>query len=140
MPTPPDAGDIPTGTGELVLVIDDEVEVRTTIRRVLERAGYRVMEVSGGHDAVTAIEEHPDIAMVITDMMMPGLDGPATIRALRRVRRDVVIIATSGVHDRGNPTGLAELGVEHFLSKPFNVATLLQTVDTALHGDTERPD
>jgi CheY-like chemotaxis protein len=70
---------------------------------------------------------------VITDMMMPVMDGPATIRALRDMRADVRIIAASGLHGRGNDVHVSSIkSVRHFLAKPYTAGELLAALKAAL--------
>ena len=59
----------------LVLVVDDEAAVRRALRRLLERAGHRVVEAESGTAALAALSAEPDIAVVVSDVIMPGLDG-----------------------------------------------------------------
>jgi two-component system, cell cycle sensor histidine kinase and response regulator CckA len=99
-------------------------------RRMLEAFGYRVLLASDGAQAVAVYAKHKDeIAVVLTDMMMPVMDGPATIRALRAMRPDVRIIAASGLHGR---EVVASAGVPIFLSKPYSAETLLTALRRVL--------
>ena len=78
-------------------------------------------------------ERKDEIAAVLTDMMMPVMDGPATIRALRTMQPDVRIIAASGLHGRGaDPHEGASASVRHFLPKPYTAATLLTVLRQVL--------
>ena len=119
--------ELPRGNGELILVVDDEPSVRTIARRMLEAFGYRVaLAPDGAQAAAIYADRKHEIAAVITDMMMPVMDGPATIRALKGIRADVRIIAVSGLHGRGtDPHEGASASVRHFLPKPYTAATLL---------------
>jgi PAS domain S-box-containing protein len=119
--------ELPRGNGELILVVDDEPSVRTIARRMLEAFGYRVALAPDGAQATAIYADRKDeIAAVITDMMMPVMDGPATIRALKGIRADVRIIAVSGLHGRGtDPHEGASASVRNFLPKPYTAATLL---------------
>jgi PAS domain S-box-containing protein len=131
------AADLPRGSGELILVVDDEAPVRFVTRRMLETYGYRVLLAADGSEAVALYEKQKgDIAAVITDMMMPVMDGPATIHALRAMQPDVRIIAASGLHGRGNdPHSASIASVSHFLPKPYTAATLLTTLKRVLTAD-----
>jgi PAS domain S-box-containing protein len=128
------SADLPRGSGELILVVDDEAPVRFVTRRMLETYGYRVLLAADGSEAVALYEkQNGDIAAVITDMMMPVMDGPATISALRAMRPDVRIIAASGLHGRGNdPHSASIASVRHFLSKPYTAETLLTALRRVL--------
>jgi PAS domain S-box-containing protein len=131
---PVKAADLPRGRGELILVVDDEAPVRSVTRRILEAFGYRVVLAGNGVEAMAVYGEQQDeIAAVITDMMMPVMDGPATIRALRNARADVRIIATSGLHGRpSDPASPANALVPYFLAKPYTAEALLTALRQAL--------
>jgi PAS domain S-box-containing protein len=124
------AVELPRGQGELILVVDDEAPVRMVTRRMLEAFGYRVLLASDGAQAVAVYAKQKDeIAVVLTDMMMPVMDGPATIRALRNMRADVRIIAASGLPGR---EVMASAAVSIFLSKPYSAETLLTALRRVL--------
>jgi PAS domain S-box-containing protein len=125
--------DIPSGNGELILVIDDEAAVREMTGTTLETFGYRVMTADNGATALGAFASHKDeIRVVITDMMMPVMDGPVTIRALQKLNPQVCIIASSGLTESIDAADLDQLGVKTFLIKPYDAKTLLKTVAQAL--------
>ena len=128
---------IPMGDGELILVVEDEVSLRDITRQTLESYGYRVMTALDGTDAVARyIEKKDEVRLVITDMMMPYLDGPATIRAIRRVNPASRIIATSGLMISEYAKEAKGLGVQAFLAKPYTAETLLQTIRRVLERTT----
>jgi PAS domain S-box-containing protein len=117
---------LPTGRGELILVVDDESSIREITRGTLETFGYRVLTAADGTEALAiyADKKH-DIAVVLTDMVMPFMDGPATIRALLRMNPSVKIIAASGLATGQNPGEGPLEGVQVFLSKPYTAEKLL---------------
>ncbi|MEX2621324.1 MAG: ATP-binding protein [Egibacteraceae bacterium] len=128
-----DGASLPHGNGEVVLLIDDEGNVRSATRRTLETAGYRVIEASGGMEAVPLFKQRADdVAAVIVDMMMPQMDGPATIQALFEHRADLPVIAVTGLIVSREVARATNLGVEHFLAKPFTAGALLTTLHTLL--------
>jgi CheY-like chemotaxis protein len=123
----------------LILVIDDEATVREIARTTLESFGYRVMTADNGATALGAFAKHRDeISLVITDMMMPVMDGALTIRALQKLNPQVPVIASSGLSEsiekgnKGARDDLGQLGVRTFLVKPYGAVTLLETVAQAL--------
>jgi CheY-like chemotaxis protein len=73
-----------------------------------------------------------EIAVVLTDMAMPIMDGPATIRALKQINPAVKIIAASGLNANGGVAKVSGAGVKHFLTKPYTAATLLRTMRAIL--------
>lgn len=121
--------ELPRGNGEWVLVIDDEASVRSITSQTLEAFGYRVRTAPDGAAGIAEYAQHSaEIALVLTDMMMPVMDGMATIRALMVLNPDVKIIAASGFSAKGSEADAVKLGVLAFLSKPYTAATLLQTL------------
>jgi two-component system cell cycle sensor histidine kinase/response regulator CckA len=125
--------DLPTGNGELILVIDDEEAIRQITRSTLETFGYRVLLASDGTEAVARYAEHRnEVAVVLTDMLMPFMDGPATIRALQKMNPPVKIIAASGL-PASHKAGEASLeGIKIFLSKPYTAEKLLKALAEVL--------
>lgn len=124
---------LPRGEGEVILIIEDEILVRQVTRDTLEAYGYRVILAADGADGVALYASNKDeISLVITDMMMPVMDGPATIRILQRLNPSVRIIATSGLTSVDHIRQVTELGVSRFLSKPYTAETLLSTIRDAL--------
>ncbi len=118
--------EIPFGHGETILVVDDEAAIREIARQTLENFGYQVLTANDGAEAIALYaEQKNEIEAVLTDMMMPFMDGPATIRALHRLNPGVKIIATSGLDANGNMVESAGAGVRAYLSKPYTAEKLL---------------
>jgi two-component system, cell cycle sensor histidine kinase and response regulator CckA len=117
-----------------VLIVDDEENIRQITKGTLEKFGYQVLTADDGTEALAAYTEHRDkIALVLTDMAMPHMDGTATIRVLKKLNPALKIIAASGL---SSPEQLAEinaLGVNIFLSKPFTAEKLLVAISEALN-------
>lgn len=126
--------DLPLGNGELILVVDDEESIREITRGTLETFGYQVLTASDGTEALAIYADRKhDIAAVLTDMVMPFMDGPATIRALKKMNAEVKIIAASGL--TGNKTGDGRFeGIERFLSKPYTAEKLLKALAEILQN------
>jgi PAS domain S-box-containing protein len=125
--------EIPRGHGETILVVDDETPILATTQQTLESFGYRVMTAQDGAEAVAIYAQHRGtIAAVITDMVMPIMDGIATINALMRVNPQVLVIAASGLYSNGRVAKAAGAGVKHFLPKPYTAETLLVTLREVL--------
>ena len=120
---------LPLGQGELILVVDDEESIREITRGTLETFGYTVLTAADGTEALALYADNKnEIAVVLTDMVMPFMDGPATIRALQRMNPKVRIIAASGL-GAGQRAGEGALeGVSVFLNKPYTAEKLLNTL------------
>jgi PAS domain S-box-containing protein len=125
--------DLPLGHGELILVVDDEESIREITRGTLETFGYSVLTASDGTEALALYaDKKNEIAVVLTDMVMPFMDGSATIRALQRMNPEVRIIAASGL-GAGQRAGEGTLeGVSVFLNKPYTAEKLLKTLAQVL--------
>jgi PAS domain S-box-containing protein len=126
-----------TGHGELILVVDDEASICQITKQTLEAFGYRAITASDGTEAVAHYASHgKDIAVVLTDMMMPVMDGPRTILALRKLNPMVKIIASSGLMSDGHAMAAANVGVNALITKPYTADKLLKAIHQVLHGKT----
>jgi len=123
----PMAAALPRGHDELVLVVDDEFSIRDITQQTLEAFGYHVLTASDGAEAVALYAKHiNEISVVLTDMMMPIMDGQATIQVLMRINPAVRIIAASGIGSGGSVAKASRSGVKYFLLKPYTAETLLK--------------
>ncbi len=124
-----DAGQLPQGRGELVLVVDDEPHISTSIRLALEEHHYRVLTAGNGREALQVFLGNQDaIRLVLTDLMMPVMNGVGLVRVLRSLRADLKIIAMTGSSQEAGQAELAELGVPEVLAKPCSPEQLLIAV------------
>lgn len=131
---------LPLDHNELILFVDDEQVIRTVVQKILERHGYRVLTAANGAEAVSLYAaQGREIAVVITDMHMPIMDGPATIIALQTLNPRVKIIGSSGLAANGGVAKAASAGVRHFLPKPYTAEKMLHTIRMFLdeRSDTE---
>jgi PAS domain S-box-containing protein len=123
---------IPRGCGQLILVVDDEAAVRRVTEKTLEAFGYRAVLASDGAEAVAIYAtRYAEIAAVLTDMIMPAMDGVAVVQVLQRMNCTVPVIMASGRAADGQLAQVAELGVKHFMSKPYSATTLMKTLAEA---------
>jgi len=124
---------LPRGNGETVLIVDDEASILTITGQTLQAFGYRILTALNGAAAVAVYAEHKnEIAVVLTDMMMPVMDGPAMIHALMQMNPAVKIIAASGLNANSNEAKASGAGVKYFLTKPYTAGTLLKTMRAIL--------
>ena len=117
-----------------VLVIDDDAAVRHVIARILSQRALDVLQASDGRQGLAVLQaEQPDL--IITDIIMPEMEGIETIREIRRIVPDIKIIAISGGGRVGNfdfLTCARKLGASEVLAKPFDPAALLDLVERCL--------
>jgi len=122
-------GIVPRGNNELILIVDDEASILTVTSETLEAFGYRTITAGNGKEALAVHEQLGDeISAVLTDMAMPIMDGPATIRALLQVDPNLKIIASSGLATNESICLALKLGSKSFISKPYSAEALLRTL------------
>jgi PAS domain S-box-containing protein len=121
------------GKGELVLLVEDEESLRQVQERSLKEQGYRTILAANGAEAVALFAQRAEhIQLIVTDVMMPVMDGLQVIHAIRRLRKEIPILAVSGLHSyRAEIQKLEDPNI-HFLSKPFMADQLLAAMRRAL--------
>jgi two-component system, cell cycle sensor histidine kinase and response regulator CckA len=121
----------PQGHGELILVVDDEAPIREITKTTLEANGYNVITADEGTEAISLYAQKKDtVKAVITDIMMPVMDGTVLIRALLKMNPNIKIIVASGLIT--DEIKKLEPQVKIFLPKPFTTDTLLSAVQEVL--------
>ncbi|MBC7474719.1 MAG: PAS domain S-box protein [Candidatus Sericytochromatia bacterium] len=121
------------GKNELILVIDDDISILNLTEETLNSFGYRVITAGDGTEGISEyIKNISDIKLVITDMVMPYMDGLATIRALLRINPNLKIIAASGLDANGRMAEALELKISNFLVKPYTTERLLKYIREAI--------
>jgi len=132
-PQLPDRPELPPGNGECILLADDERAIRKVTASVLEKNGYKVLIAADGVDALaTCAQRMGEIKLVLTDIMMPHLDGTALIRTLQTMNADLRFIACTGQLDEARQAELKRLGIDTVLRKPYSHERLLTAVQEAL--------
>ena len=115
-----------------ILLIDDNDQIRTLLRRVLEEAGYFVMDAANGREGLRQFRQTP-VALVITDLLMPDSDGLEVTMTLRRESPHVKIIALTGGAGEPNLLQVAKLlGAHRTMKKPLEMTELLKAVQQEL--------
>jgi PAS domain S-box-containing protein len=133
-PKRPSAPILPAAKQGRVLVIDDEETVRNVARQTLQRVGYEVDTAVDGDAALAALADSSPYDVILVDMTMPGRDGIATLREMRRRGVTAPAMLMSGFSEQQiRPQGEAE-GVAEFLQKPFDCAALRAKVDAVIHA------
>lgn len=118
---------------DLVLVIDDEAMVRRGLRRMVQALDFNVLEAEDGPSGVALFREHgARIALVILDLVMPGMDGSQVLAVLRGVDPLVKVVIVSGYHDDAKVNTLTQAGAAGFVPKPFTGAQLRFALEAAL--------
>jgi len=129
----------PRGQGELVMVVDDEKEFCHIARQILESHGYRCLVAHDGAEAVSLYASHRfEIKLVLTDVMMPLMDGSQMIQVIKRINPEVRIISSSGHAPEERLVAVAS-ACSHFLPKPYESGKLLRKIREVL-DDADAPD
>jgi len=119
-----------------VLVVEDEPENRLLLGVILSSEGYEVVEAEDGPAALAAARNDPP-ALVLLDVMMPGMNGYAVLEALRAdpLTRSIPVIMLTALAQRGDVEQAIRMGVAGYVTKPFEPAELLQAMDKALRPE-----
>jgi PAS domain S-box-containing protein len=130
------AASVPRGSGEMVLVVDDEASICDVIGQTLAQYGYRVLTATDGGDGCAKFARHlAEVKLVLTDLDMPVMGGVVMIQVLRKMNPAIKIIISSGkISDVASTTALQELEVNSVLTKPYTADTVLRLVHELLHG------
>lgn len=129
----------PGGEGATVLVVEDEPAIQRTLQRALERRGYRVLSANHGAEGLRVYREHREaIRVVITDMMMPVMNGPTLVRLLRELDARLPIVAMTGLPERSTLKGFEHLDLPVVLTKPFSSEELVRALQRCLAPPANR--
>ena len=112
-----------------VLILEDEVSIRSFVVINLKRAGYDVIEAGTGMEALEQLKNHPDIGVAILDIMLPDIDGFEVCRNIRATNKQIgVIMLTARSQEMDKVTGLMT-GADDYITKPFSPAELTARID-----------
>jgi two-component system cell cycle sensor histidine kinase/response regulator CckA len=122
----------PVNGEETLLIAEDEEIVKMYLKRILERAGYKVILTDNGDDAVARFRENDDISLVLSDVVMPGKSGREMLDEIRKMKPGIKVVFISGyaAHTMSEK-GIIEQGVE-FIMKPFQKNDLLKKIREVL--------
>ena len=114
-----------------ILVVDDEERMRRLVKDFLAKKGYEVMEASNGREALDLFYKDNTIDLLILDVMMPVMDGWATLREIRETSKIPIIMLTAKAEEHDELLGF-ELGVDEYVTKPFSPKVLVARVEALL--------
>ena len=112
-----------------VLILEDEVSIRSFVVINLKRAGYDVVEAGTGEEALELLKSNPDVGVAILDIMLPGIDGFEVCRSIRATDKKIgIIMLTARSQEMDKITGLMT-GADDYMTKPFSSAELTARID-----------
>ena len=120
-----------TENSHLILVVDDEADIRSLLRILLEKEGHRVLEAADGIKALEALRDHGDVSLILLDIMMPNLDGFETARALRKKTDAPILFLTARSSDADKSAAYLS-GGDDYIVKPFRATDLRLKVGAML--------
>src|SRR5205085_753861 len=123
--------------GPTILLVEDERSIGTLVRGYLERAGYRLIWVRTGEDALIELARHP-VRMVVLDIGLPGMDGFDVCRRIRSGSSVPIVMLTARDEEPDRVAGL-EVGADDYVSKPFSPRELAARINAVLRRTEERP-
>ncbi len=127
------------GGDETILFIDDEAPIIELGKSILEQLGYQVETFSDPAHALTAFRKNPDkYHLIITDMTMPGMTGAQLAQEIRAINLDIPIILTTGFSEKISSQTAAEMGINHFVTKPFSPRELATLIRKLLDNEQSR--
>jgi CheY-like chemotaxis protein len=130
----------PDGTGQRILIVDDEQSVLRVAARMAERLGLKAMTISDSREAVELVaDSQVDLDLALVDMSMPHLDGTQVIRHFRKHRPTMPVILCSGFSEKSLEKDLAECTPDGFLQKPFAYGALESLLNSLAKGTSVTP-
>ena len=112
-----------------VMILEDEVSIRSFVVINLKRAGYEVVEAGTGEEALELLKSNPDVGVAILDIMLPGIDGFEVCRSIRVTDKKIgIIMLTARSQEMDKITGLMT-GADDYMTKPFSPAELTARID-----------
>jgi len=127
--------------GSRVLLVDDEVVFTTNMSKLLTNRGYRVLAVNSGDEAIRALEES-DFDVVVLDLKMPGMDGLATLKEIKKLGLFTQTLILTGHGSIDSALEAVKLGAYDYLTKPCEIADLVAKIEGAWEkkDDAEKKD
>ncbi len=113
--------------GKKILVVDDDVRNIFSLRKILNSKGFEVISAMDGKEALTSLQQHPDVDLILMDIMMPEMDGYECTKAIRTMNQfaEVPIITLTAKAMSGDREKCLEAGASDYLSKPIDMDKLL---------------
>jgi two-component system cell cycle sensor histidine kinase/response regulator CckA len=122
----------------VILLVEDEAPVRAFASRALQLRGFTVLEAESAEDALEMLQDiNLKVDVFVTDVIMPGLDGPTWVMQARKQRPDVSVVFMSGYAEETLDNSQSKIPNSVFLPKPFSLTALTDTVQTQLNAKSK---
>jgi len=113
---------------KLILIVEDDLTSSLLYSNFLELKGFEVLTVTDGKEAIDAVIEHPDIQIILMDIRLPELDGVSTMKEIKKMRKDIPIIAQTAYAMVEDKAMLMKTGFDGYLSKPVRPDALFKMI------------
>lgn len=113
---------------KLILIVEDDPTSSLLYSNFLELKGFEVLTVTDGKEAIDAVIEHPDIQIILMDIRLPEMDGVSTMKEIKKMRKDIPIIAQTAYAMVEDKTRLMKAGFDGYLSKPVKPDALFEMI------------
>jgi DNA-binding response OmpR family regulator len=127
------------GKAHTILIVDDQKRLRKGLARSLSQGAFRTLTAASGEDALRLLEKRK-VDLVITDLVMPGMDGMTLVRNIRKSTRHVEVVIITAYGSAESMQEAEKLGVAHYLAKPFDLPDLKSKVKELLGRRMEEGD
>ncbi|MEI6126740.1 MAG: response regulator, partial [Pseudomonadota bacterium] len=117
--------------GAVILVVDDTPGIREALLKILSKEGFTVLTACDGEEAVKILQKH-DVALVLTDLKMPGVDGAELLKIAKTISPDIEVVLITGHGTVDIAVDVMKDGAFDFIQKPFNKITVVKIVKKAL--------
>lgn len=126
---------------KLVMIVDDQDELRESISTFLQNEGYETINARNGNDALHLLEENPNVDILLLDVMMPEKDGYATLRELRAAKNKTPVIMLTAKTDEIDKLLGLEMGADDYITKPFSLREVVARMKAVLRrSSSEQTD
>ena len=127
--------ELPQGNGELILVVDDETQICEVAKATLETFNYQVLTANNGIDALALYSQNQNaIDVVLTDIMMPSMNGKTLIRTIKKINPNIKIIVFSGLISNHEIMTELDGSIAAFINKPYTTQALLKTIHQVVNS------
>src|SRR5262245_7074883 len=116
-----------------IILIEDDASQRSSYTKALTKGGYRVDAFAEGETAIEHLRHNPDVALVITDLMMPRMDGFAVLDAARSIDPEVGVLMITGKDEARPAVDAMKKGADDYMTKPVDIFELRKRIDTIAH-------
>jgi CheY-like chemotaxis protein len=119
--------------GKKILIVEDDLSSRLYLNKILEKAGVKIMNAGDGQEAINAIQNSPDIDIILMDIQLPVIDGYTALTKIREIRKDIKVIAQTAYGLLGDKEKILDSGFDDYIIKPILAQNLIDKLISNLN-------